>query len=259
MSRPVIDRSVGRFSWREAGDGDVLLFLHPIVGTRHYWDHQLDELSDSWRCVALDAPGYGSSDPCEDPLADSVTARILEFIDLMDVSVVHVVGLSLGGMFGLHAAGHAPDRFGKIVAADTSAAFGIDPVAWLDEWLAPLRAGEPMATVAGSSIDSIVHAPIDAAARDELTAAFEDVSPAAFERASQYIAEHDVRAVLSGIENECLVIVGEHDGETPPSYSEELVSLLPNARLEVILGVGHLTSIEAPERFSALVRGFLEG
>lgn len=254
----ITDHSEAGFSWSEAGEGDVVLFLHPIVGTRHYWDDQLTALSDHWRCVALDAPGYGDSVLVGDPLASSVTDRLLAFLDHLGVERVDAAGLSLGGMVLLHASASAPERFRRLVLADTSAAFGIDPEPWLADWLAPVRSGVPMSELAAESIDAITFAAIDVAVRAKLAQAFENVTSEGFERASRHIAEHDVRGLLPAITSECLVIVGDQDDETPIEYSEELASLIRNARLEVIEGVGHLTSIEAPVVFTKLIREFLK-
>ncbi len=256
-SDQIADHSEAGFSWCEAGEGDVILFLHPIIGTCHYWDDQLIELSEQRRCVALDAPGYGESALVGDPLAASVTDRLIAFLDHLGAERVDAVGLSLGGMYLLHAAVSAEERFGRLVLADTSAAFGIDPEPWLTDWLAPLRSGVPMAELAVDSIDSITFAPVGDAVRARLSKAFEGVSTQGFERASRHIAEHNVRELLPSVKSECLVIVGDHDDETPIEYSEELASQIPNARLEVIEGAGHLTSIEAPTVFTKLVREFV--
>lgn len=253
----IVDRSAEGFSWCESGSGDAVLFLHPIVGTRRYWDHQLQALAEQWRCVALDAPGYGGSKLVGDPLAASVTERLLAFVDLLEVEQVDVVGLSLGGMHALHAVATAPERFGRLVLADTSAAFGIAPEPWLTDWLAPIRAGVSFAEYAADSIDGITKASLEPAVRSELAAAFSRVTVDGFERASRQIVEHNVRDLLTTIEHECLVIVGENDDETPIEYSEELTAKINNAHLEVIEGVGHLTSIEAPEIFTDMVRAFL--
>ena len=54
-------------SCKEQGSGPLLLFLHGLGGNRHSFDHQLQALSGSYRCVAWDAPGYGGSpqiEPC---------------------------------------------------------------------------------------------------------------------------------------------------------------------------------------------------
>ena len=115
-----------------------------------------------------------------------------------------------------------------------------------------------MSQLAAESIDAITFAPIHDAVRTQLAQEFESVTVEGFERASRHIAEHNVRDLLLAIKSECLVIVGDHDDETPIEYSEELASQIGNARLEVIEGVGHLTSVEAPIVFTKLIREFLK-
>lgn len=222
-----------------------------------YWTPVMEELANVWRCVAWDAPGYCSTAPVEAPLAESVTARLLNFFDVAGIDRAHVVGLSLGAMFALHAAGEDHGRFDRLVLADTSAAFGIDPDEWLNDWLGDLRAGTSLADVVDGSIDAITSAAPDVDLQQRIVASFRDVSNEAFETASRYIAEHNVRDRLSGIANTTLVLVGEHDGETPPEYGREIASLLPNASFRELEGLGHLTSIEDPGLFADVVRTFL--
>jgi pimeloyl-ACP methyl ester carboxylesterase len=53
--------------------------------------------------------------------------------------------------------------------------------------------------------------------------------------------------------------VGELDRETPVAYSQALAGGLPDARLVVLDGVGHLTPSEDPASFNRHVRAFLAG
>jgi len=56
-----------------------------------------------------------------------------------------------------------------------------------------------------------------------------------------------------------LVIAGSEDGLTPPALSEAMVAALPDARLHLVAGAGHLTALERPEEWAATVRPFLAG
>ncbi|MFX8668663.1 alpha/beta fold hydrolase, partial [Acinetobacter baumannii] len=47
--------------YREAGQGEALVLLHGIGGCADSWKHQFETLSRSYRVIAWDAPGYGSS------------------------------------------------------------------------------------------------------------------------------------------------------------------------------------------------------
>ena len=51
----------GTITWhlQSAGDGPVILFLHGAGASTHSWGPLMDELSDQFRCVAVDLPGHG--------------------------------------------------------------------------------------------------------------------------------------------------------------------------------------------------------
>lgn len=246
----------GRFTWVEHGDGTPVVFLHPIVGTRDYWDPQLAELSDQFRCIALDAPGYGGG-PSHPLTADEHGARIVDFLDLLEIEQADLVGLSLGGMQVLYALGVAPHRVRRAVLADTSLAFGADPDEWLAEWLAPIDGGGTPVGLATGAIDAIVANPLAENVRRALQDSFGRVSEPALRQASETIAHHNATTIAAGIGNECLVVCGELDGETPLEYSHALAAALPNGELAVISGAGHLSSIEHPQTFNEITRNFL--
>ena len=65
MMEAPIDHVGGSIAWRELGDGPPVVFLHGLGGTRVSWGPQLRGLSDQFRCIAWDMPGYGDSEPLE--------------------------------------------------------------------------------------------------------------------------------------------------------------------------------------------------
>jgi pimeloyl-ACP methyl ester carboxylesterase len=73
------------------------------------------------------------------------------------------------------------------------------------------------------------------------------ITGAALRRSIDCLVTHDSRPLLTGVMAPTLVMVGELDEETPVQYSQYLVDHLPNARLQVIPGAGHLLNAEAPD------------
>ena len=67
----------------------------------------------------------------------------------------------------------------------------------------------------------------------------------------------DSRLMLEDIVIPTLVLVGEDDGVTPIGDAEIMASAIPNARLEVIRGAGHLSNLEQPQAFNAALLEFL--
>src|SRR5260370_5421008 len=80
----------GRISYAEAGAGPVALFVHGVLLNGHLWRHQLAELSDLRRCIAVDLLAHGDTEIAADQDV-SVTANakmLLEFVDVLEIEQV---------------------------------------------------------------------------------------------------------------------------------------------------------------------------
>lgn len=210
-------------------------------------------------------PGYGRSANGAggaEPLSfASIAGAIEALLDDLGLERAHLVGLSFGGQQALHFAISNPGRVDRLVLADTSASFGADgtdPDEWMRLRLDPLDRGLTPADIAEPIIDAISGPDFAGPLRDLAIESFSRISGDGLRSAVRCLPNHDVESQLGLIEAETLVIVGEYDEETPPTYSETLVRGIADARLEVLPGVGHLTPCESPELFNQLVAEFLD-
>ena len=148
----------GPVAWREQGRGQPVVFLHGLGGSRTSWEPQLRGLSDEFRAIAWDMPGYGASAPVEPLTFAAVADAVARLLDAAGVDRAHLAGESFGGMHALHAALRHPDRVGRLVLANTSPAFGLDGTdadAWRSARLAPLDAGLSPADIAEDVLTAI--------------------------------------------------------------------------------------------------------
>jgi len=254
------DHVVGPFSWREAGNGAPVVFLHGLGGTRSAWGPQLRSLSDRFRCLAWDMPGYGDAAAVESLTYETIADRLVGLLDHLQLQVVDLVGLSFGGMHALHTALRHPERVGRMVLANTSPAFGMDgtrPDDWRRARLAPIDQGSTPADMAPGVLDAIAGKPLEPAIRSELIEAFGRISAAGFRAAVECLPTNDIRNRLAEIGHRSLVIVGSDDLETPVAYARVLAEGLPASELHILDGAGHLTPSEVPDRFNRLVAEFL--
>jgi 3-oxoadipate enol-lactonase len=72
------------------------------------------------------------------------------------------------------------------------------------------------------------------------------------------IARHDTRGRLGELEMPVLVVHGDADRLVPPAAAEELAGLIPQARLEMIPGAGHVITTDAEEEAAEAIVGFLD-
>ena len=250
----------GPLAWREAGDGEPVVFLHGLGGSRTSWEPQLTGLRTEFRCIAWDMPGYGASVPVAPLTFATIADSVARLLDNACVDRAHLVGESFGGMHALHTALRHPQRVARLVLANTSPAFGLDgtdPTAWSAARLAPLDAGLTPADIAEQVLTSVAGPSLDAEILAMRVAGFARIPSAGLRAAVECLPAHDVRERLGAIASPALVVAGGLDTETPAAYSRVLAEGLQNAELIVLDGVGHLAVSEVPHTFNRLVRDFL--
>lgn len=257
MATPV-DRCDEHFAWRETGSGPTVLFLHGLGGSRISWEPQLASLSDRWRCVAWDLPGYGAAPP----LAGSVTFTALadaaaRLIDTLHAPA-HVAGISMGGMIAQYVAARHPASVVSLAVLASSPKFGLDgtdPATWKAARLAPLDAGLEPADFAEQVLRNLASPTISAEAFAQQVAAMRRVSAAALRRSIECLITHDSRALLDSITAATVCMVGSEDTETPEAYSRAIADGIGRSTPVVVVpGAGHLLNAEAPAAVDHVLR-----
>ena len=264
LDRVARDRDERPVAWREAGpaDGDLVVLLHGLGGSRIAWEPQLAALSAAgYLAAAWDMPGYGASTPPREWSFEALAGHAAAWINGFGAGAAHVVGLSMGGMIALHLALAEPALVRSLVLCDASPAFGFDgstdAATWIETRLAPIRAGATPASMAFGVLSSIMAPAATAVA--EAAAAMARIDPTAFEDAVRCVPSHDVRDRLADIAAPTLVVVGELDRETPPSYARHLAARIRDSRYVEIAGAGHISNLEQPDRFNDALVDFLAG
>ncbi|MCE9623441.1 MAG: alpha/beta hydrolase [Actinomycetia bacterium] len=245
-------------AWREAGHGDLIVLLHGLGGSRISWEPQLAALSTDHRVAAWDLPGYGASAPLAD---ETVTFAALaqaaaRWIAELGGGSAHIIGISMGAMIAQYLAASHPQSVRSLTLLSTSPAFGLDgtsPDDWRAARMAPLNAGQQPADFADRVLRSIAGPNIDETAFESQRRAMTRISGQALQRSIECLVTHDARPLLAAITAPTLVMVGELDQETPPSYAQALADQIPNAWLQIVPNAGHLLNVEAPDVVNAAI------
>jgi haloalkane dehalogenase len=123
---PDQDGGTLRMAWVEDGPaaGAVVVLLHGEPSWSFLYRKMIPPLAAAGlRVIAPDLVGFGRSDKPADP-ADHSYARHVEWVrslvfDVLELDQVTLVGQDWGGLIGLRLAAEHPDRFARIVAANT--------------------------------------------------------------------------------------------------------------------------------------------
>ena len=242
--------------YEESGFGTKtpIVFLHGVGSDKSVWRPQLDYFGQERRAIAFDYPGYGDSDPApEGTTRDDYAAAILSALETLDVARAHICGLSLGGVVAIALHQLSPEACATLILADT---FAVHPEgrAIFDRSLA---GSSDLPAMAEARVDFLIAQPADPGVRSNVVETMSRIDPASYRIGAEAVWLADQRERASAIAVPTLVIVGDQDFITPIDLSNELLDLVPDARMQVIPGAGHLTNLERPEAFNGMVGEFI--
>lgn len=115
-----VDASGMQVWHREAGSGQPILFLHGFPQTGHCWRGMVPRLSDRFRLLMPDVPGFGASDRPPEHDASVVASILVDYLDAVDARDGIVVGHDWGGAFAFRMALDHPDRVPRLVVTNTA-------------------------------------------------------------------------------------------------------------------------------------------
>ena len=245
-------------AYRARPGRDPWVLLHGLGCDGSMWDGVVEALPEDVGLVVPDLRGHGGSTlgwraPSVDLWADDV-ARLLK---REQIARAGVAGLSMGGYTALALAVAAPGIARAYAFVDTSAETD-DPETRLRRALAlgTIRR-EGWRAYAEAAIPALLapHRPDHDANRERLLAMHARAGDSGLTATLFALADRPSRrGMLSTIRVPTVVIVGDHDGITPPARAEEIASAT-GGRLVVLPGVGHLSALEAPAEIAAALEG----
>lgn len=254
-----------RFSYQEAGaqNAPVVMLVHGIGANSYFWRHQFAGLSDRWRVIAWNAPGYILSDPLrkDRPDCDDYVEAFAAFADAMGVQRFAMVANSFGSSIAQCFALRHPARVERMALSGVSIGTKSVPP---DEREAVFQRRQKQFESAGgmnyarSVINLLVGSRTPPAAREEIMEVLRATNGRGYLQASFVPYELDSLAFAPKLNLPVLIYQGTEDKISPIERTAvALEKALPNAKLVRLEGYGHLVEVETPERVNALLREFL--
>lgn len=249
-----------RLRVRTAGAGPAVLLLHGWALDLDMWTPQLAALANRYRLIAFDRRGFGLSSGA--PGIDDDLADIEELLAKLSVERVAIVGMSQGARVALRWAIEMPARttslvldgpprdllvtgrpqgeitlttYRELVRNQGIEAFRKE---WLDHPLMRLHAHD-------ARTRSLVREMVDRYPGHDLLA---DDAPLVARIGD-----------LQRLDVPVLIVNGEYDSDMRIGAGTELARVLPDARLAVIPGAGHLSNLDNPTAYNKVLGEFLAG
>jgi pimeloyl-ACP methyl ester carboxylesterase len=107
-----IQTGSGRIAYVEQGVGPVALFVHGVLLNKHLWRHQMADLADIRRVIAVDLLAHGDTEiaPDQDVSVTANAGMLREFLDALKIDKVDLIGNDSGGGISQIFAANNPER-----------------------------------------------------------------------------------------------------------------------------------------------------
>ncbi len=254
------------YETRGAADKPALVLIPGFASGAWIWFRQVAELAEHFQVITFDPRGVAKSGIADD-LAHTVSVAaiaddVAALLDFLRIEKAHVLGASFGGFVAQQFALDHHNKLDKLVLVCTTAggknhvkpdleilrAFAPNPNLTVGEHIRKfLRPGfsDGFARANANQIEAVCRL-------REANVVPEKVYAAQLAAAFTF----DADAQISQIAAPTLVVTGDQDNVVPAPNSENLASRIPNARLQIVKGGGHLFFIEKPFEFNQLVGDF---
>jgi len=245
-------------------NGDTIVMIHGFGANKDNWTRLASHLTDDFNVYAIDLPGHGESSKPLDigyRLEDQAgyVAQILEALSVEDA---HIMGNSMGGAITALYAANYPGKVKSAVLFDPAGILEyeselVDLVMEGDNPLIPKKPGdfERLMEFALEK-EPFVPWPI-MGVMEERAIANRDVNEVIFAEIRDAGFESDFRNAITRIQAPVLIIWGKEDRVINYRNGEVFAAAIPNARLELMDGIGHAPMVEAPAESAELFRTFI--
>ena len=252
----------------DQGTGPAVLLAGSYLWDHAQWAPQILALSQHYRVIAPDLWGHGQSGPLPDGITtlDDIARQQLALLDHLDIDRVTLVGLSVGGMWGVRLALSAPQRINGLVLMDTW--LGSEPQPTRDYYFSLLKQIEDAGEITPPLLDIVVpiffrpgidrqsalyqgfHASLAALPADRLRESIGPMGRITFGR-------DDLLPRLSELNaRTTLVVCGDQDIPRPPAEAKEMATLIGCPYVPVP-EAGHISNLENPAFVTEVLLAFL--
>ncbi|KTD24617.1 alpha/beta fold hydrolase [Legionella maceachernii] len=243
-------------SYSDAGEGEVLVLIHPFPADKALWAPQQQTLKEHFRLITLDLWGFGHSEGTSgQPIKmEEYADQVAQLLDQLYIKKAIIGGESMGGYVALAFLRKYPEKVGGLILSNTQTAADSSEVKKARE----MAAKKVLAQGSEQLINDFIVKALSSDASEQTRLFLQNIvmvqTPTAIASALKGMANReDTANTLVDTKIPFLIITSDRDTVVPPQQSANMHALAKNSKLVVITNAGHLSNLEQPEQWNKAV------
>lgn len=241
-------------SYQDIGDKNnkAVLFVHGWADEGSSFREMAATLSDQYRCILIDLPGFGRSEASAEPLdMPDFSDTVSKFINKTKIKPYAIIGHSNGGAITVNAVSHNKLSPKKIVLLASSGMRKGQNLKKTTYKILAKPVGAALRTLPARQRDKIKKNLYNKIGSDYLVAE-------KMKETFKNIVAYDISADAAKVQVPTLLIYGCDDTSTPPAMGQKLHNLIQDSRLKIIDGAGHFIHQDKSREVVECIKDFLK-
>ncbi len=234
------------------GEGAVVILVHGWGDNLKNFNKIQISLSESYKVISLDLPGFGeSSSPASGWSLDDFAEFIRDFVDKLGVKTYAYIGHSNGGAILINGLANKTLKADRLILIAASGIRSTDKL-------------KKKAILVGAKIGKLplrlLPTDYQLKLKDKIYKMLKSdasVSPKMIETFKKIVGQ-DVSEDAMKLEVPTLLIYGREDNVTPVEYGQIYHQLIKSSKLEIIDGSGHFVHLQEADKVEGLIKDYLK-
>lgn len=246
------------------GEGPPLLLIGGFVQHSPFWRECVPTLSKQFRVIAFDNRGAGQTDaPAESYSVEMFAEDTIALMDALDIESAHIMSCSMGTLISQQLCLTHPNRINRVILCAPFAHFPEIAAHNVRMQIKMLQNGVPREYLVELNMAWLLSNNFfkkDENRAQYLKEILTDPHPITMEglvgQADALIGA-DLRDKIEKIPHEVLLLVGEHDIDTPPYCARLIRDRIPSCEMHTFKDAAHLFIYEIPNKVTKQALEFL--
>ena len=236
------------------GQGKEILFLHGWGANTKCFSAIMEQLSNNFKVIALDFPGFGESEPPKSIWGVSEYADFIRiFLEKINVTNPILLGHSFGGRVIIYLTGKMKHPAHKIILVDSA---GIKPKRSLKYYYKVYTFKLFKNAVNLIFPKNKANEIIEKARGKHGSQDYKNAS-GVMKSIMVKVVNEDLKKYCSSISAPTLLVWGDKDEATPLKDANVMTKLIPDSGLAVLKNAGHFSFLDKPYEFSLILNNFI--